>query len=90
MIRVYDRDKLLADVEMIDGKIHIVDYDGLTAQFIEDLRPRQAALKAVLKSGKGGPPPPKSEWEPVSDQELYDSFPEHLGGYMWVERDDRS
>ena len=35
MIRVYDRDKHLADVEMIDGKIHIVDYDGLTAQFMK-------------------------------------------------------
>jgi len=89
MIRVYDRDRLMADVAMIDGKMHVVDYDGLTKRFIQDLRPRQASLKATLKAKRDGVPlAPKSEWEPVSDQELYDSFPRHLGGFMWVERDE--
>jgi hypothetical protein len=89
MIRVYKLDKLLANVEMIDGKMHVIDYDdGYTTQFIEDLRPRQAELKAVLKAKREGIPlAPKSEWEPVSDQELYDSFYKHFGGHVWVERD---
>jgi len=90
MIKVYDLDRLLADVEMIDGRIHVTDYGGLTAQFIEDLRPRERRLKAILKSKHMGLTKtiPESEWEPVSDQELYDSFPKHLGGFMWTESDD--
>jgi hypothetical protein len=92
MIKVYDADKLLADVELIDGKLHVIDYDeGDTSQFIlEDLRRRQSSQNAVKKALSMGIKkfPPPSEWEPVSDQELYDSFPKHLGGLMWVERDD--
>ena len=68
-----------------------MDYDGDTAQFIlDDLRRPQASQNAVKKAKRLGSNkfPPPSEWEPVSDQELYDSFPKHLGGLMWVERDD--
>ena len=92
MIKVYDLDRLLADVEMIDGRMHVIDYDeGDTSHFIlEELRRRQSSQNAVKKALSLGIKkfPPPSEWEPVSDQELYDSFPKHLGGFMWTESDD--
>jgi hypothetical protein len=28
VIRIYDLDRRLADVEMIDGKMHVISYDG--------------------------------------------------------------
>ena len=28
LIKVYDLDRLIADVEMIDGKMHVISYDG--------------------------------------------------------------
>jgi hypothetical protein len=89
LIKVYDLDRLIADVEMIDGKMHVISYDGQPEDF-EDLRPRQAFLKALLKAKKMGlkGPLPKSEWEAVSDQELYDSLPEHLAALVWAERVD--
>ena len=33
MIRIYDKDQRLADVEMLDGKLRVVSYDG---DWIED------------------------------------------------------
>ena len=92
MIKVYDLDRLLADVEMIDGRMHVIDYDeGDTSHFIlEELRMRQSSQNAVKKAMREGSNrfPPPSEWEPVSDQELYNSFPKHLAGTMWTETDD--
>ena len=40
----------IADVEMIDGKLHVVDYDdGDTSQFIlEELRRRQSSQNAPV------------------------------------------
>ena len=81
LIKVYDLDRLIADVEMIDGKMHVISYDGQPEDF-ED----QALLKAKKMGLKG--PLPKSEWEAVSDQELYDSLPEHLAALVWAERVD--
>ena len=56
MIKVYDLDRLLADVEMIDGKIYVMDYDeGDTSQFIlEELRRRQSSQNAVKKAHARG------------------------------------
>ena len=50
----------------------------------------RAKLFYLKRKRMGSKGPPKSEWEPVSDQELYDSLPQHLAGFVWAERDDRS
>jgi hypothetical protein len=89
MINVYDMQGLVASVEMIDGKMHVISFNENLKDF-EDLRPRQAFLKACLKAKAAGLKipqglPPKSEWEPVSDQELYDTLPAHFGHHMWCE-----
>ena len=67
----------MGDVEMIDGRMHVIDYDeGDTSHFIlEELRMRQSSQNAVKKAMREGVIyfPPPSEWEPVSDQELYGS-----------------
>ena len=56
MIKVYDADKLLADVELIDGKLHVIDYDeGDTSQFIlEDLRRPSILAKCRQESSEHG------------------------------------
>ena len=66
LIKVYDLGRLIADVEMIDGKMHVFSYVDWLKDF-EDLRPRQAFIKA-LKAKKMGlkGPLPKSEWEATS------------------------
>jgi hypothetical protein len=39
MIRIYQMDKLIADVELCDGKLHVRSYDGdWVAETIETLR----------------------------------------------------
>jgi hypothetical protein len=90
MIKLYNMDKLLADIAMIDGKLQVMDYDGYTKDFLEEIRVRQSSQNAVKKVIAAGSNifPPESDWEPVSDQELYDTFHKHLGGMMWIERDD--
>jgi hypothetical protein len=40
MISIYDQNRHLADVELIDGKLHVVSYDGeWVERLIEKLRP---------------------------------------------------
>jgi hypothetical protein len=40
VISIFRQDQLLADVEMIDGKLHVVSYDGpWVERLIEELRP---------------------------------------------------
>lgn len=40
MISIYEQDKHLADVEVIDGRLHVVSYDGpWVERLVEKLRP---------------------------------------------------
>jgi hypothetical protein len=74
MIKVWDYDKLIADVEMIDGKLHLISYKDSLRGF-EDLR--RGIAERMNK--------PVSE---VSDQELYDDLPRALNGIVWAQRID--
>ena len=39
MISIYRLDHKLADVDVINGKLHVVSYDGGLNRFFENLRP---------------------------------------------------
>jgi hypothetical protein len=67
LIRLYDMNRRLADIEMIDGKMHVVSYasDGVERS-LESVRRCYSPRKGPL----------------LTDQEFYDILPTRLRGQV--------
>jgi hypothetical protein len=67
VIRIYDLNRRLADVEMIDGRMRVVSYDGnWVERSLESVRRCYSPRKGPL----------------LTDQEFYDVLPTRLRGQV--------